>query len=319
MTSRPETVTAQKLLKSYSLRWYESSMQWLLRFASAHQRIRGFWRLRELLLKHVPNRPVICTVLGNRNLIVNPKQDKYQLNLFLNGEYEPGTLYLMEQILRPGDVFVDIGANLGLMSIHAAALVHENGTVISFEPSPEISYRLRENLILNSVKNVEVHQVALGAECKSAILYKYPEVNIGANSLVCSRGGVREAEVTVVRLADCLSSQCRNRVRLVKIDVEGYELQVLQGARELLSGESRPVLCVEYGEDKRDGESLRETSHSFVQSHGRYQSFVFKDSKFARSSLTPWRGEVRLKSYDNVIHIPDELIPTLPSSLFRSE
>jgi FkbM family methyltransferase len=297
----------QTIEQEHSAGWLRSQLSHIRVFCGAH-RFPGADRLSRILsARGLPNRTVICSVLGNRRLIVDPSQDEYQRRIFLTGDYETGTLYFMEQVLRPGDIFIDAGANLGLMTIHASHLVGKQGAVVAFEPSPVICRRLRQNLILNSCDNVEVHEIALGDERRMTTLYEDPRANIGQASLIRTPGTVPLTEVSVHRLDDCIQPIHRPRIRLIKIDVEGYELPVLRGARELLTTEPRPILCVEYGDGVSHGR--------FMESVGGYRLYVFADSKFSKCALVPWRDEMRLRLFDNVIYIPQELTSTMPKTL----
>ena len=285
-------------------------------FLGAH-RFRGANRVnRALGGRGLPGGPVACRVLGNRWLIVDPSQDAYQQHLFLSGEYEPGTLNLMSEVLRPGDVFVDAGANLGLMTIHAAALVGDEGAVVAFEPSPQICQSLRQNVALNACTNVEVQEVALGERSGSAMFYARPGINIASGTLVASPDSLAQTQVPVRTLADCLPPRHRNRLRLIKIDVEGYELPVLRGSRELLTGSPRPILCVEFGEDGQ-GSGQQAAHMEFMEAIGGYEPFVFAGGKFSKCALVPWSEGARLQQFDNIVYIPRVAVPTLPETLFE--
>ena len=284
-------------------------------FLGTH-RFRGANRVNRVLGgRGLPRGPVACSVLGNRWLIVDPSQDAYQRHLFLSGEYEPGTLNLMREVLRPGDVFVDAGANLGLMTIHAAALVGNEGAVVAFEPSPQICQILRQNVSLNACTNVEVHEVALGERSGNATFYARPEINSASGTLIASPDSQAQTQVPVRTLTESLDARHRNRLRLIKIDVEGYELPVLRGSRGLLTESPQPILCVEFGEDSQ--ENSQQAAHvEFMKAIGGYEPFVFAGSKFSKCALSPWSESIRLRAFDNIVYIPRVAIPTLPETLF---
>ena len=275
-----------KALTAYSTACSSSCLTKLRTFLGAH-RFPGANCLNRLWGGHdLPKHSVVCSVLGNRLLVVDPSQDMYQRHLFLTGEYEPGTLSLMKEVLRAGDVFVDAGANLGLMTIHAAGLVGNEGTAVAFEPSPTICQSLRQNIALNACTNVEVHQVALGEGSAKATYYARPGANIGSGSLIGSPDAVAQTEVPVRALEDSLDPRHRRRLRLIKIDVEGYELSVLKGSRALLTTSPRPLLCVEHGEDS-EARDRPATHVRFMEAVGGYEPFVFAESKFSRCGLVP--------------------------------
>ncbi len=133
-------------------------------------------------------------------------------------------------LLRPGDTFVDIGANLGFMSLTAAKLVGADGRVISFEPNVELYRRLSESMDRNAIPNVELHQCALGDSEGEANLAVHD--HHGASSL--RHGSTDGLVVRVLRGDDVVSDIDPAKWCVVKIDVEGYEERVLAGLTDLL-------------------------------------------------------------------------------------
>jgi FkbM family methyltransferase len=134
----------------------------------------------------------------------------------------------LEGHIRPGLRVLDIGANLGLYSVLAARLAGPAGKVACFEPDPELFAALQRNCRLNRVI-VEAHNVALGSTPGEVTLHK-SIVNSGDNHLGASERPLFRRAVTtrVVRLDDLLPEL---QVDLVKIDVQGWELEVLRGMR----------------------------------------------------------------------------------------
>jgi FkbM family methyltransferase len=144
------------------------------------------------------------------------------------GIWEPHISALIESCLRPGDVFCDVGANIGYHSLLGSRAVGPSGKVIAIEASPMIYGKLLKNLRLNRVDNVEAVNVAVTAEPGQTPIYKGYDRNIGTASTDGSRGHGLEAVVQGLPLARILSAEDRKRLRLVKIDVEGGELSILK-------------------------------------------------------------------------------------------
>jgi FkbM family methyltransferase len=149
--------------------------------------------------------------------------------------------------LRPGDIFVDVGANIGLFAIIAGRRVGPQGKVVAFEPSSKAFRRLQENVRLNALENVTCLRMALSDESGERPLAQ-PRIGLDAwNSLAATADA---AEVEWVRTAawdDLVRGQRLPRdVTMMKIDVEGWETHVLAGAKGLLSGPNAPVLQVEF-------------------------------------------------------------------------
>jgi FkbM family methyltransferase len=168
------------------------------------------------------------------------RQDKYVGRSFTEyGEYSEGEVDVFRQCLGPGDVALDIGANFGSHTLPLARLVGPSGRVFAFEPQRILFQILCGNIALNELPNVHALPVALGRAAGSA---KVPALdysganNFGGVSLVSGHG----EDVPVVTL-DQLDV---TKAKLIKIDVEGMELDVLAGAKATLA-RCRPILYVE--------------------------------------------------------------------------
>lgn len=157
------------------------------------------------------------------------------------GRAERATL---EKIVRPGMTVLDVGGNIGLYTVLLSRLVGPAGRVVSFEPDPELFRLLRENCALNGCTNVEAHNLALGRRRDRLVLRKLI-LNSGDNTL--GQGGSRhfrqEVAIEVVALDEFLPGL---RPDLVKIDVQGWELEVLRGMERLLATEPPPALLLEF-------------------------------------------------------------------------
>jgi FkbM family methyltransferase len=167
-------------------------------------------------------------------------QDRYVGRSFTEyGEYSEGEVDIFRQCLRPGDVALDIGANFGSHTLPLAQLVGPSGKVFAFEPQRILFQILCGNVALNELPNVHALPVALG---RAAGRTKVPALDYrGANNFGgISLGGAQGEDVPVVAL-DQLEV---TTAKLIKIDVEGMELDVLAGAMATLA-RCRPILYVE--------------------------------------------------------------------------
>src|SRR5262249_684607 len=116
------------------------------------------------------------------------------------GCWEPDESWVIRALLRPGDVFVDVGANVGYFSPLAARAVGPLGRVIAFEPTPPTLEELRHNVALNDLQNVTVHgEAVLDRECVVTISQPH-DANTGANSIRFQPGGCRSWQVAGVSL-----------------------------------------------------------------------------------------------------------------------
>ncbi|MEQ9453371.1 MAG: FkbM family methyltransferase [Phycisphaeraceae bacterium] len=157
--------------------------------------------------------------------------------IYLTGDLDRKLTSLMRRILRPGDLFLDVGANLGLMTLQGSRLVGAQGMVIAFEPNPAVRELLKSSVERNGYRQVSVMDCALGKRESQAVLH-VPMHNAGQATLMddAYSGSVREVTIDVKRLDDVLDQLAlKTNPRLLKIDVEGVELDVLRGASERLS------------------------------------------------------------------------------------
>lgn len=143
--------------------------------------------------------------------------------------YDQSLPWIMRQYLKSGDLFIDVGANFGLHTIRAVHIVGATDRVIAIEPSPAALKRLRLHLLMNDIANVEVVPTAVGSHEGQATLHIDP-MHLGTASLREAIGLAQEVTVPVGTLDSIVSPQDDSRRALVKIDVEGLELDVVAGA-----------------------------------------------------------------------------------------
>lgn len=179
------------------------------------------------------------------------------------GEFSEGEIELFRQIIRPGQLVLDIGANIGAHTLYFSQAVGEQGMVLAFEPQRIVFQTLCANLALNAVTNVHTHQLALGPQAGSVSIppIDYNKVGnfggISMNNSQASGEKVPMATLDSFNLAHC---------HLIKIDVEGMEKTVLQGAQETIK-KHRPILYVENDRKDKSADLIR-----FIHSLG-YQMY----------------------------------------------
>lgn len=169
-------------------------------------------------------------------------------SLFVTGAYEPNEFFFLNGILKPGMVFIDAGASLGLYSLFASMLVGEEGIVLAIEPSRRDFHRLKENSDLNQRKNIRLRMIGLSNATCDRELRVADEIHSGQNTLgSMAYAGVRtenRERIRVERLDDLILKEKLHRVDVIKMDTEGHELFVLQGARDTIQ-RFKPILVVE--------------------------------------------------------------------------
>lgn len=167
--------------------------------------------------------------------------DKYvgrSLNLY--GEFSEGEIEIFEQVLRPGMVACDIGANIGSHTVFMSKVVGPEGVIVAFEPQRIVFQNLCANLALNAIENVHAYHSAAGQRAGKSrvpvIRYDLPE-NFGGVTI----GSHHKGELVEVTPLDELPF---NNCHFIKIDVEGMEIEVLKGANDTIK-KFRPVIYVE--------------------------------------------------------------------------
>ncbi len=172
--------------------------------------------------------------------------DDVERCVFFRGHYydlEPDLV--VDAILKPGDTFIDAGANIGLISLHAASRVGPGGRVISFEPQKSCCDKIKKHIERNGIKQITLHNIGLSD--RSGVL----TLNVlGGGSIAASFAideavdgpGVREKiEVPIARGDDLVRDQIVGNL-LIKADVEGFELYVLRGFEKTIAQYRPPIL-----------------------------------------------------------------------------
>ncbi len=174
-------------------------------------------------------------VVYNKNdLYIGKAVEKY-------GEFSEFEVDLFRQICRPGDVVVEVGANIGTHTVALSNIVGEHGLVHAFEPQPIIFYTLCANVAINSLNNVHCLNLAAGAAEGFVLIpninYEEPG-NYGSVEVDKFKKG---NQIRRVRLDNYIAVPS---LRLLKIDVEGMESEVIRGAKKLIA-RHKPVIYVE--------------------------------------------------------------------------
>lgn len=190
------------------------------------------------------------------------------------GELEPGTRMLIQKILRPGDVYIDVGANIGMHMLAAARAMQGSGKVIGFEPFGPTKALIDKTMWINGFSNItETHQAAVSNKSGSQLL------NIGATSghhslfeldtpIALAKPPV---QVDLTSLDEIIDPDLT--IHLLKIDAEGAELDVIDGATRLLNSNPQIKLIVELGLShlERAGHTIEDWLKKFSKLGFNYQ------------------------------------------------
>jgi FkbM family methyltransferase len=218
----------------------------------------GKYRVVRWLGRHVvPPDGLVAEVDPRVQLSLHPR-DWVEYSLIRDGYYEPLTLTFLSRNLRPSENAVLAGVNNGLHVIVAARAVGEKGRVIGVDPQPGAVLRTRRNINLNRVAGpVRLLAAALGAQAAFTHMPWADSGNQGAASLFDSGPGF---EVPLVTLASVLDALCSGTVRLMLLDVQGYEGPALQGLKD-----HRPELLVVEDSDEYLVRAGSTRAHMYAQ------------------------------------------------------
>ena len=193
---------------------------------------------------------------------------------------EPGTCEWIKNDLKPGEVFYDIGANIGVYTILAAKITGTGGKVFAFEPHSANFTRLLDNIIVNHLQDIVTPcNIALNDE-SSFFPFNYLTSNVGSSSsqlasLPAASFAKQEREISELKYSASIDSLLRTGKFVaphhVKIDVDGNELLILRGMKALLSSPERPK-SIQVEIDKRSRDEIPQfmESHNYASSGKHY-------------------------------------------------
>ena len=294
-------VSEQAFLQAYRLAPLEPRPGWAAS-AYATQPDDPVPRIRRMWFDRL-ERPVAVPWWGDTRLLLWPGE-QLSAAIAQTGAFELSTAVALSRLLKLGDTFIDAGANSGAFTVPAARWVGESGRVVAIEPSPRELAKLKANIALNGLTNVTVAEAALGAAPGRAGLLITPDAFAGMNTLAPRFGNFdgehkEQVEVSVVTL----DSLCRDlpRVDVVKVDVEGAEVDLLTGATETIRAhrpafviEAAPTVLAAYGSSI---EALEAAIHLIG-----YRSYAIDD---ATAALVPL-ADLSACNGDNIVALPVE-------------
>lgn len=244
---------------------------------------RGKYRLAELALSlsGQPSGRIAITTKDGRKLTVDTLNDSYKY-VYFTGFYEPAITKLFSQIVQPGDVCLDIGANMGWFTTLFQRLTGIKGQVHAFEPVKTTFEHLQHNVDLNGgTSNVKLNNIALGDEEKDIEIHIFNNLPDGhASMAVFGESDYKSLSARMVTLDSYLESNNIDNVRLVKMDIEGAELMMLKGASKLFEQDKLPVLEVEMALATTSGFGyLPNDLLQYIGSKGSYEFYAIDEVK----------------------------------------
>lgn len=179
--------------------------------------------------------------------------DGIDFAIFLQGVFEPETYHTYKGLIKPGFNIIDIGANIGAHTLHFSKLTGPNGKVYAFEPTDYAFNKLSKNVALNKTftQNTYLTQALLidevNEQTPKAIPSRWPLNADKSNESHPVHLGVFESLINAkkIRLDDWYENLGKPTINLIKIDVDGFEIDVLKGAKNLLQ-QQKPIMVMEF-------------------------------------------------------------------------
>ena len=225
--------------------------------------------------------------------------------IFWYGSYNRDILRVLSRLLKPGMVFLDVGANIGEVSVFSAKRVTEAGKVLAIEPVSAIAARLQRNLDMNGYTQANVIRFGV-ADYKGAADIFLPEsegcqaqYNAGLATLYppAAADGKRE-RIEITTLDDIVSDYGLDRLDIIKIDIEGGELPALRGARKLLD-RFHPWIIIEVKlENKSSHAEAEESVLSYLSEFGYHFEIIGRNGACRPVSMDA------LGEFQNVLCVP---------------
>jgi FkbM family methyltransferase len=238
--------------------------RWYVRHTPWHQGTRSLSIALDIHQRLRPHRFRTQTRFGFE--ISGTTEDLVQRYIYLFGVWEPDLTYWIQDRLKPGDIFVDVGANVGYFTLLAARSVGQDGRSVAIEASPSILELLNENLEINHIGS-RVRTVNLAAADRQGTLTVYagPRANLGLTTMVPNEDLRIETTVGARALKDILTEEEIAGARLIKIDVEGFEGPVVRGLLPVLAScrQDLEVVLEVNGMDAPDGEETSDIVRQF--------------------------------------------------------
>jgi FkbM family methyltransferase len=230
------------------------------------------------------------------------------LCLFAGGSFEPNEFVFLQAVLKPGMVFFDGGANDGLYSLYASRRVGPDGVVMAVEPSGREYERLKANLELNRLADIRTLRVALGKERGSGTLAIAEEGHEGQNTLGVRVSNptvetTRHEAVSIETIDELVSREGLQRLDFLKLDVEGSEVDALEGARSTIA-RFRPLMLLEAEDERLASQSRTKDDLVRLVTELAYELWVFDRES---GQLRPVRGPNELEG--NVIAGSADWVP----------
>jgi FkbM family methyltransferase len=256
---------------------------------------KGKFRIARLILNNlIKSNETVKIRLKNGLVFTLPNiKDNIGFNIFVDGIYEKSIVDLIVNKLPTGGTFLDIGANIGAISL-SVAQARADVAIVGLEASKKIYKYLEMNVRENAHNNVRIIKKAAYNKDGEVLKFFAPEEKFGKGSFSPVFTDDAE-EVETITLDTLWKTDCNVRVDLVKIDIEGFELLALQGARQLLHSDNPPDILFEFVDwaEENAGISPGSAQH-FLLEQG-YELYLLDNGRLSKKiekAMTSGSGEI---------------------------
>lgn len=219
--------------------FYQLLKSYMKRFPFPHRGLKYFLRLMRGF--NLDKKQYLKKTIDGFFIYTNPNEH-IQQQLFWYGYYEPELVEVIKKLVKPGDVFIDGGANIGYFSLLAAKY---GATVFAFEPVSEVFEQLKINLHINNEDKITPIQKAFGDIVGEKEIYISGSDNRGMSSFERPENFSGASEIVdIIRLDDWVTEFQINKINIIKLDIEGSELVALKGMETSLK-EFKPLVITE--------------------------------------------------------------------------
>ncbi len=207
------------------------------------------WRLRPAWLASAFKNfcgvePIEVEVDAGR-MIVDPISN-LGMRLIQDGFYEPELSDFFRSVLKPGDTFVDVGANEGYFSVLAASIVGSSGRLVAVEPQERLHQKLEANFGANQIDNFQLIAVAISDSAGNTIIHLTPDMNSGASGLSkVTKYNCETQEVELITLEELFKRSGVDIAHAVKMDIESFEYEAILGSKKIFESGRIRHLAVE--------------------------------------------------------------------------
>lgn len=248
------------------------------------------------------NKPSV--IINYNGIKLNLYTDSKLSDILIFQPFEIEEQCFLKYYLKKGGIFVDIGSNIGLFSLIAAKIVGEKGRVYSFEPTPETFFRFKQNIELNKKENIYPYNIAISNQTGLQDLSISHDGYDAWNSLGKPSAGedIERIKVNTLSFDEFINQFNIEKIDLIKIDVEGWELNVLNGGQHYFNKSNSAAILIEFGDINLQNAGFKSKElYDLLLSFG-YNLYRFDCSKhlLIRESLReeyPYCNLIALKQY----------------------